>query len=500
MVAAEVIDRRYLAIGGAAEFLTCTDREVLCVSGAMTGKSHSLLRKADIVAKKHPKSRQFFARDTRRSLTESVLVEFEESVLWPGHPAIVGTASREQRAHYVYPNGAEIVLFGLDDADKHMSTQYDRGYVFEATEIDDPSTWQRLLSRMRNGRTPYHQLVADCNPGSEFHWLNTHFPQEGEPNPQLIYGTDPDTGDNIVVSSRRRVHYRHEDNPRLFDPDTGRITAMGREYLLGTLGSLTGAERERLLFHRWVSAEGQVWPEFQPPTHCIYRSAVPEIRWYLASIDFGYNAPGCLQVWGFDSEKRAYRLAEVYQAGLTIDTWAEIAIELQKEFPFTRGVGDSARPDDIALLNKRLRLVRQVSQVFEPCDKSRGVLHGIDMVRDLLKSRRIFFVKDAARHWVEGSGLALGIDMRLKSKAKPACTEQEIPAYVFRKNEQGKEVKDEPDPACADHGCDAARYMAVFSFTVDLTPKKTGPMFPRGSYGDLLDYEEEFRRMEEEGQ
>lgn len=494
--APEIIDRRYIAIGGAAEFLACREKEVLGESGAGTGKTHSYLRKADIVAKKWPRSRQFFARDTRASMTESVLVEFEEKVLWPGHPAIVGTASRAQRDHYVYPNGSEIIVTGLDNPDRIMSTEFDRGYVFEATETT-VDQWEKLLTRVRYGHTDYHQLAGDVNPANEFHYLNQRFPKAGEQNPMPVWGKDPDTGENVIVSYRRRILYRHEDNPRLYDPNTGKRTEFGTDYILGSLGVLTGARRERLLNHRWVSEEGQVWPEFDPPTHCVYRSACPEFRWYLASIDFGYNAPGCLQVWGFDSDKRAYRLAEVYQRGLTIDTWAEIAIELQKEFPFHRGVGDSARPDDIALLNKRIRLVRQAEQVFEPCDKSRGVLHGIDMVRDLLKARRLFFVKDAARYWSNGK-LVAGVDPSLRLEMKPTCTEQEIPGYLFRKQEDGREIKDEPDPACADHGCDAARYLAVFSFTVDLSPKKTGPMFPKGSYGDLLDFEEEFRRMEEE--
>lgn len=496
----DVIDRRYRAIGGAAEFFACEDREVLCESGAGTGKTHSFLRKADWVAWQYPRCRQFFARDTRASMTESVLVEFEESVLWPGHPAIVGTASRAQRDHYVYPNGSEIIISGLDNPDRIMSTQYDRGYVFEATETE-LDQWEKLLTRIRNGRTDYHQLAADVNPASEFHYLNQRFPKAGEPNPMPIFATDPDTGETVQVSSRRRVLYRHEDNPRLYE--NGRMTRFGREYILGTLGSLTGARRERLLNHRWVSEEGQVWPEFDPATHCVYAKDLPPFKWFLASIDFGYNAPGCLQVWGFDAEKRAYRVAECYQRGLTIDDWARIAIEFQKRWAFRRGVADAARPDDIALLNKRLRLEHGAEQVFQPCDKSRGVLFGIDMVRDLLKRRAMVLVKDAAHYLAkkdeqDAGVLVAGVSPSLRQENKPTCTEQEIPGYVFRKNEDGKEIKDEPDPACADHGCDAARYLAVFTLTVDLSPYEEKRRFPKGSFGDLLNFDEEFDRWEDE--
>lgn len=471
------IDRRYRAIGGAAEFIACEDKEVLCESGAGTGKTHSLLRKADRTAIINPGCRQFFARDTRVSMTESVLVEFEDSVLWPGHPAISGSASRANRHSYVYPNGSEIYVVGLDNPNRLMSTQFDRGYLFEATEATQEA-WELMLSRMRNGRTPYHQLVADCNPGPRGHWINKRFPADRDE-------LKDDLGN--VVGSRRRILYRHEDNPRLFDYDACDWTKFGREYLFGTLGALTGTRRERLLNHKWVSEEGQVWPEFDPETHCVYRAAVPPLHVHFASIDFGYNAPGCLQVWGFNKDRRGYRVAEVYRRGWTIDQWAECASKLQDEFKFYAGVADAARPDDIAVLNKKLRIARGVESTFIPCDKSRGVLHGIDIVRDALRKDgtghpRMYLVKDSLRE---------GADEYLRIQRQPLCFEDEIDSYVFRKNEEGKEIKDVPDPACADHACDSARYLWTYVWDKELVHLPGMPKYGPNTYGALLDYEED---------
>lgn len=466
----EVIDRRYRAIGGAAELFRSRDDEVLCESGAMTGKSHSLLRHADYTARGNPGCRLFFARDTRKSMTESILVEFEEAVLWPGHPAIVGTAQRAQRSHYVYPNGSEIVLFGLDDPGDHMSTQYDKGYVFEATQVKQEA-WEHLLSRMRNGKTDAHQLIADCNPGPRGHWLNQRFPKEGEPNPQIIRNAA-----GQVVSSRRRICYRHEDNPRLYDPDTGRKTEFGVKYIDGRLGMLTGARLQRLRYHRWVSEEGQVWPEYDPAIHCIYPKALPELLSFTASFDFGYNAPGCLQIWGYDKDQSSYRVAEVYRRRWTIDQWSDVAIKLHRIYPYSIGVADAARPDDIAFLNKRIRAERGESFGWIPCDKSRGVLHGLDLVRDLFKRRVLFLVKDAA---------IFGIDEELRMDGKPTGTESEIDSYVFRKNEEGREIKDEPDPACADHGCDSLRYNCVYKWGRDINPTPQRWDFKRPAPNEL---------------
>lgn len=466
----DAIDRRYQAIGGAAELFRSEDREVLAESGAMTGKTHSLLRKADWVAWQYPGCRQFFARDTRASMTESVLVEFESSVLWSGHPAIVGTASRAQRDHYVYPNGSEIIVSGLDNPDRIMSTQYDRGYVFEATECTQEA-WENLLTRMRHGRTPYHQLVADCNPGAKGHWLNQRFPKAGEANPSLVYNKE-----GRLVSSRRRILYRHEDNPRLYDPDTGIKTAFGAEYIDGTLEGLTGARKKRLKDHLWVSEEGQIWPEFDEETHCIYAGQVPELRSYTASMDFGSNAPACLQVWGYDGDQRGYRVAEVYRRGWTIDQWADAAVALHREFPYSVGFGDAAAKGDIEFLNKRLRMERGENFAWTLCDKSKGARHGRDLVRDLIRRNVLFFVKGALRY---------GADEDLRGRMQPVCTEQEIPGYVYRKNEEGKEVKDEPDPGVPDHGCDATIYNAVAKWGKDFNEIEKKWVFPKPARGRM---------------
>lgn len=451
---AEILDREYTAYGGAARLFKCQALEILCESGAGTGKTFSLMQHANYTARKYPGCRLFFARDTRKSLNDSVLDEWENKVLWPGHPAITGTASKEHRDYYEYPNGSRISLIGLDNVDRIMSAQFDKGYVFEATEIS-LEDHEKLLSRLRNGMTDCHQLIEDCNPGSEYNWLNQRFPKAGETQPNRV-----------------RILYRHEDNPKWYDHALKRWTSQGISYIRDVLGSLTGARKERLLHHRWVSEEGQVLPEFDPRVHCITLDKVPPLTWYTAAMDFGYNAPGCLQVWGYDADDRGYRLAEVYRRGWTIDQWADAAEELRKEFPYRFMLADSARPDDIRFLNKRLHTERESDAVVRACDKSRGVLHGIDLLRDLLKpdalgKPRMYFVKDALRY---------GADPELRDKKRPVCTEQEIPSYVFRKNEEGREIKDEPDRACADHGIDAARYNATFAWGRDLSEHVEAPL------------------------
>lgn len=472
--AEEVIDRRYNAYGGAAEVFRATELEVLADSGAGTGKSLAWLRKIDWRCREYPGARFFFARDTRKSLNESVLELFENEVLWPGHDAMTGTATRAHREKYSYPNGAEIVLIGLDDVDRHMSTRFDGGIIFEAHETSE-EIYEKLLSRLRSYKTPYRQIGLDVNPQGEFHWINQRFPKAGEPNPRV----ETDADGNLTIS-RRRVLFRHEDNPLWFDHEKREWTKQGREYLGQVLGSLTGATRERLLFHRWVNEEGQVFPEFDPAIHCIYRHQVPELLSYTASMDFGANNPGCLQIWGYDKEQAGYRIVEIKRRDWTIDQWADAAVALHREFPYEVGIGDCAAKNDIAFMNKRLNMERGEDFSWVPCDKSKGVMHGIGLLRDLFRRRSIFFVKDSMRY---------GVDPYLKMHKKPVCTEQELPGYVYKKNEEGKEIKEEPDRACPHDGIDATRYNAVYKWGKDFnpTPKRWVFAKPKGNEISVAD-------------
>lgn len=487
----DVLDRNYVAYGGASELFEATELEVLADSGAGTGKSLAWLQKTNYNCRKYPGSRWFFARDTRKSLTESVLELFENEVLWPGHPAMVGDAKRAGREKYVYPNGSEIILIGLEEVDRHRSTRFDGGVLFEAHEVTE-ETYELIFGRIgRNFKAPA-QMGLDVNPQNEYHWINQRFPKAGEPNPRIEYDKDGD-----LTISRRRVLFRHSDNPRWYDHARKQWTDDGKLYLKQVLGSLTGATRERLLFHRWVSEDGLIWPEYGESCR-VWAKNVPPIKARVCSIDFGKSdiTPSCIQIWAVDDLDNAYREAEVYQAGLSPDQIAFTVTELHKRFPFFRGVADCAEPQLIRLLNDRIgeHGGRTVDPVFIGCDKGKGKLHGLLHVRDCLRENRIRFVKDANWHVSIGVGdkpvLVQGIDPRYARGGRwervPSCTDQEIPGYVWSKREDGDPIKDKPDPSRPNHGCDATEYFAVWKWKKDIDREpKQGWRPPKAEPGKI---------------
>lgn len=477
----------YHAYGGAAEYLLCEDPVVLLEGPANTGKTRAVLQKDLMLCMQYPGVRILWVRDTLKSLRESVLVTWEMKVLpgGAGHKCVQGTASRYTRTHYLFPyderydeetgrwysGQSTIVLGGMDVAEHFFSTEWDYVRIFEACVRIPYDSYQKFFRSLRNKAGPYHQLTADTNPGSEFHYWN-QLANKGEIT---------------------RILSRHEDNPACTEDD------------LDWLRKLTGVDRDRLYLGKWVSESGQVWETFQMSTnvvewetrydarldrHYIYDPRDQEnterrLTHFVAAMDFGWTNPACLQIWGFDRDGYAFMVAEVYRTKWKLDKWAEVCWELRQEFPFRHFVCESAEPRTIEFFNDFLQS-KGVARIARKADKTtfkRGKhgLAGLDLVRqgfvlDDNDQPRLRFVKNALRY---------GRDPELGHGNRPCCTVEEIGSYVFLKAEDGKPIPEEPDPACANHGCDALRYMMMFVHKKNLTPIERPQRYPPGTLGHL---------------
>ena len=446
----EEIEHVFRPAGAAAALFLAKDPEVLIEGPAGTGKTRAVLEYVNYLCEEYPGIRVLLYRKTRTSMNESVLVTYEDKVLWEDHPAKVGDAHRNNRQFYKYPNGSHVVVGGMDNSARIMSTEYDVAACFEATEVsmDD---WEKVLSRLRNNIMPWQQAIADCNPSSQYHWLNQRA------NKGLM----------------TRLLSRHVDNPSLTDA------------YLANLSRLTGARYERLFKGRWVSEEGLVYDDWDPATHMIDEEDLPSMKWYFGSIDWGYRAPGVFQVWGVDGEFNLYRVEEHYRTNQKYEWWADIVASAYDEYSLATIACDPAEPRSIDMLNDRLGEPsgRSVERIARKADND--LMAGLDMVRWALRPGedsppRMRFVRHAL----------VGRDPVLEEKHAPCCTEEEFPGFVWLKHEDGKPLKEKPAPGCPDHGLDATRYAAMFAWKRDLSIYETEPMFPPGSIGDLFEFEQ----------
>lgn len=237
------------------------------VGPAGTGKTFGVVDFLHCLARDNPRLRILFARATRASLTESVLVTYEQDVLpLDGMEAIAAGALRRVRQSYRYPNGSEIVVGGLDNATRVLSTPWDFVFVNEAIEttIDSHET---LLSRLRRPgrRSRFGYLLFDSNPGDPSHWIKRRIDAG-----QLLCWQTP-----------------HQANPRMWDGKAW--TDEGREYL-EQLERLTGTRRKRLLLGQWAAGDAAWFPEFDAATHVDAEAEYdPNYPAYLSADHNGLN-------------------------------------------------------------------------------------------------------------------------------------------------------------------------------------------------------------------
>lgn len=440
--------RPYSPRGAAERLFYCRDPEI-CIHGpAGTGKSRGAYEKLHLCAMKYPGMRGLVLRKTRASVTQSSLVTMEEEVFRVGDPIKSGSG-RANRQSYKYPNGSEIVIGGLDNPDRVMSTRYDMALFEEAIECD-VSDWEKVNTRLRQAEVftmPYRQAIAMCNPGPAAHWLRLKM----------------DDGSITEFASL------YEDNPVYWDRIAGDWTDAGREYI-AKLDRLTGVRYQRLRLGLWVAAEGQIWPNFNPKLHIIdaWTDKADPIMWHFASVDWGFDRPGVIQVWGVTHRRRAVLVREVYRSEENTNWWAEAAVRLQNQYGIRSYVCDPSKPEAIDIFNRRLHQVEDRNCAIQGINAFEA---GANVVRDRLAVRPdgqpgVFFLRDALDQ----------VDERMVAEKSATKTVDEIGDYTFREIKPGQRTKEEPAPGLDDHGCDAMRYgmmyldASIYSVSIEKPP------------------------------
>jgi phage terminase large subunit len=326
----------------------------------------------------------------------SVLQTFDRVI--KGAPVIKYGGEKVEK--YIYSNGSQIWVAGMDNPDKLLSSERDVVYVNQAEELT-VDQWEKLLTRStgRAGNIPNAQVYGDCNPGGSKHWI-------------------------LERSRAGRVtmlHSSHKDNCTLYNDD-GTITEQG-EKTIEILSNLTGVRRERLFLGKWVTAEGAVYDMFDKEIHVKMRNIDEFQRFYLAC-DEGYTNPAVILLVGEDGDGRLHIMKEYYQRGKLPEDIVLFAKAWYDEFGCEYAAVDAAAAGLIASMrNNRITAIPAKGRVLD----------GIRLMQDRLK--------------VQGDGLPrLTVD--------PGCVEtvNEFESYVW------KPEKDEPLKE-SDHAMDAARYL-----------------------------------------
>ena len=303
--------------GALACLYNCADAEVLVEGRAGTSKTTGVLTKLLCRAKRYPRSRHLIVRETRASLTESVLVTLERLV-GENHPEVL-RVKRDQRHSYRLW-GSEVVIGGLDKPPSLYSTEWDTVYAAEAIEIAEDA-WELFGRAMRHGKTPYHQRIADCNPGAPSHWLNRRATACQDHLRNIASREDYDRlqvfNHHQAAGPMRRLVSVHQDNPGFWDIANWQWTPEGRAAMAGLL-SMTGHRRARMLDGRWVAAEGSVFPEFSDTLHVVNPFPVPADWPHVLGYDPGFDHPTCALWIAIAPDETYYVVDEIYEGGKSV--------------------------------------------------------------------------------------------------------------------------------------------------------------------------------------
>ncbi len=447
---------KYSPRGGCKDVMEAREPEVLISGPAGTGKSRACLEKIHMMCMMTPGTKALILRKTLASLGSSALATWRKFVV-PEAVAIGAVVyyggSKEEPAQYRYRNGSSVVIGGLDKATRVMSTEYDIIYIQEATEctLDD---LEMVNTRLRNWNISFQQLLMDCNPAGDKHWLKLR------------------ANEGLV----RLIESRHEDNPRLFNED-GSLTERGKKYI-AILDKLTGVRYKRLRLGLWVSAEGIVYDEFDPAVHVLSwaydendeRIPLPDEWERIWAIDWGYRNPFVLKCYAIGDDGEVYMYREIYHTGRIVEEHVKTIMDI---------VCPETERKWYDHLNKVERVVKERFWI-EPMPSAIICDHDLQARKTFEKASGLGTVpaiKDVsegidihkARLKVDDQGMCgfylmadclVERDRDLVTDLLPTRTEEEYSGYAWAVSPDGRKL-DKPVKK-DDHGVDTDRYVSMY--------------------------------------
>lgn len=429
--------------GAARDLLKAREGSVVISGPAGTGKSLAALYKVHLTAMLAPGSRQVILRQTHASLTTSTLVTFERQVvasaMAAGDVKWFGGSGRKPPA-YEYANGSVVLVGGLDQPGKFLSTEYDRITIDEANQVS-VAAYETLITRLRGRGGTYRQIVLACNPDHPEHWIMK----------------------KVHAGDLRILYSVHEDNPYLIGKD-GTRTPDGEDYL-GRLDALSGVRRLRYRDGVWAAAEGLVFDDWRDSTNILDPFEIPKSWPLFLTVDFGFSNPFVCQWWRVDSDGRMYLTREIHQTQVLVEDHARrirsILDENAETEPAPFAVVCDHDAEDRATLTRHLKLPTVAAK--------KGVSRGIQLTQARMRPAgdgrpRLFVVRDAL----------LGRDLTAEAQSRPRGFLGEVNGYVWETVRGSDGIPKEVPVKLNDHSMDAGRY-AVAHLDWNQEPKLGNP-------------------------
>lgn len=233
-------------------------------------------------------------------------------------------------------------------------------YINETTMGVEP-VFQEILQRCSK---PSSRVICDSNPDQPQHWFKVDY----------IDNDDPKTHKKIF-------RFTIDDNTHLSKRYIERIKAT----------TPSGMYYDRAIKGLWVTGEGAIYRDFNEKKMTV--DETPNKLKYIAGVDWGYNHPCSITVFGIDEHGRYYLVDERTGRFKEIDYWTKVAKKLQKKYGYNMPFYcDTATPAYIQhFKNAGINALNGWKQVVP----------GIEIVASLMKQGRFFVWKNHTQKFIE---------------------------------------------------------------------------------------------------
>lgn len=233
-------------------------------------------------------------------------------------------------------------------------------YINEAS-LSTQEVFQEIIQRCSK---PHARIICDTNPDNPQHWLKTDYIDNKDPKAKI-----------------ESFHFTLDDNTFL-TPDY--VQALKH-------ATPKGMFFDRSILGLWVTGEGAIYRDFNE-RKMVVDGAPKELKYY-AGVDWGYNHPCSITVFGIDEFGRYYLVDERTERFKEIDYWTDVAKKLQKKYGYNMPFYcDTATPAYIDHFKHA---------GINALNGWKQVVPGIEIVASLMKQGRFFVWKNHTQKFME---------------------------------------------------------------------------------------------------
>lgn len=312
----------------------------------------------------------------------------------------------ENRYHLTFSfdkNGA-FKMFGVKVVLAYTGTERGvgsiRGLTAYGAYINEASLATESVFGEINNRVSVEggRIICDTNPDSPSHWLKKKYINKK----------------NDARARIKVINFKLDDNRKFLSDEY-------IDQLKASYGS--GAFYDRAILGLWTSSEGAVYADWYDEENYIDRAELPQMKKYIAGVDWGYKHYGSIVVIGIGLDGKYYLVEEHSKQLKNIRYWINVGKEIKEKYGKNISfICDTNRPENITDFNDA-----GLNAIY--ADKK--VEAGIEIVASLIKKREFLCVRDV-------------LDSKDKNGNSVSIFEDNIHGYVWD-DKTGKVVKEHDD-------------------------------------------------------